>query len=160
MEKKAVEDLREQGFKLKEIANRMNRSIYWVQSRLDGKYEPNKTRIEKHFQDSIVIETLKKEGHNIIGGCTRTKYREFNQEIDVLSTKDGIIYVTEVKNLVTHHQLQTAIGQLILHQYGRRDTDHIVYQAVFPKKYKDHSFFSDELLNYLKNKININIIFM
>ena len=160
MEKITVEKLRSEGFKLKDIAERMSRSIYWVHSRLNGKYEPNRTRIEKHFQDSIVIERLKEGGHNILFGNTRTRCREFNQEVDVMSVKDGKIYITEVKNLVNHHQLQTAIGQIVLHQFGRKDVDYNVYQIVFPERYRDHSFFSISLLKYLRDEMKIDIVFM
>ena len=79
-----------------------------------------------------------------------------------MSTKDGFVYVTEVKNIVNHHQIQTAIGQLILHKFGYRKiySDKIIYQIVFPMKYRNYRYFSQDFLDYLDKDLGIKIIFV
>ncbi len=137
-ERKLVRKLRyDDNLKYKEIAQKLNRSLYWVHCRLSDKYKPAASRVEKRFQDSEVAAYLENQGHQIIKKTTRTKCDEFSQEVDILSSKDGSLFVTEVKNIVNHHQLQTAIGQLILHKFGyRKKTDKVIYQIVFPKNIK------------------------
>ena len=111
-ERKLVRRLRyEDKLKYKEIAEKLNRSLYWVHCRLSDKYEPAASRVEKRFQDQDVISFLEREGHKIIRSGTRTKCDEFTQEVDILSTKDGLTFVTEVKNIVNHHQIQTGFGK-------------------------------------------------
>jgi len=161
-ERKLVRKLRyDNNLKYKEIAQKLNRSLYWVHCRLSDKYKPAATRVEKRFQDDKVIVYFENQGHKIIRNNTRTKCDEFGQEVDVLSTKDGFVYVTEVKNIVNHHQLQTTIGQLILHKFGyRKKTDKVIYQIVFPEKYKSYRYFSRDFLNYLNVEIGIKVIFV
>lgn len=162
-EQELVRKLRyEDRLKYKEIAEKLGRSLYWVHCRLSDKYKPAATRVEKRFQDDEVIAYFESQGHKIIRCGTRTKCDEFSQEIDILSKKDGFLFVTEVKNIVNHHQLQTAIGQLILHKFGYRktDSDKIVYQIVFPKKYQAYRYFSQDFLDYLAKELGIKIIFV
>ncbi|MEK7449082.1 MAG: hypothetical protein AAB019_06320 [Planctomycetota bacterium] len=152
----------EEKLKYKEIAEKLNRSIYWVHCRLSDNYKPAASRVEKMFQDEQVISFLKQQGHEIITRDTRTKCNEFSQEVDVLSTKNGFIYITEVKNIVNHHQLQTSIGQIILHKFGYREKDkgNIIYQIVFPKKFSEYTYFSSDFINYLDKGLCIKIIFI
>lgn len=162
-EKNLVRDLRyNKKLKYSEIAEKFNRSLYWVHCRLSDKYKPMASRIEKRFQDQDVIAYLEKEGHWIIKYNTRTKCDEFSQEVDILSTKDSITYITEVKNVVNHHQIQTGIGQIILHKYGHKGEDkgNIVYQIVFPKEFSKYRYFSSIFLDYLDKKLGIKIIFV
>lgn len=162
-ERTLVRKLRyEDRLKYKEIAEKLNRSLYWVHCRLSDKYKPAATRVEKRFQDDEVIAYFESQGHKIIRSGTRTKCDEFSQEVDVLSTKDGFLILTEVKNIVNHHQLQTAIGQLILHKFGYRkaDCDKIVYQIVFPKKYREYRYFSRDFVDYLDKELGIKVIFV
>ena len=148
--------------KYKEIAEKLNRSLYWVHCRLSDKYKPAGSRVEKRFQDQDVISYLEKEGHKIIKNNTRTKCKEFSQEEDILSTKDGLTYITEVKNIVNHHQIQTGIGQMILHKYGYRqkEKDDVIYQITFPKKFSKYRYFSTDFINYLDKTLGIKIIFI
>ncbi len=162
-ERELVRKLRyEDKLKYKEIAQNLNRSLYWVHCRLSDKYKPVASRVEKRFQDDDVIVYFENQGHQIIKKKTRTKCDEFSQEVDVLSMKDGILYVTEVKNIVNHHQLQTAIGQLILHKFGYKEKDpgKTVYQMVFPKTCQTYRYFSGNFLDYLANEFGIKIIFI
>lgn len=148
--------------KYKEIAEKLNRSLYWVHSRLSDKYKPATSRVEKQFQDNDVISFLEKQGHRIIRSGTRTKCDEFSQEVDILSTKDRFIFITEVKNIVNHHQIQTGIGQMILHKFGyrKRDKESIIYQIAFPKKFIDYRYFSSDFIDYLDKNMGIKIIFI
>jgi len=162
-EQRLVKKLRyEEKLKYKEIAAKLNRSLYWVHCRLSDKYKPAASRVEKRFQDQDVISSLEKEGHKIIKDNTRTKCEEFSQEVDILSTKDGTTYITEVKNIVNHHQIQTGIGQMILHKYGYKEKDkgNIIYQIAFPKKFSRYRYFSDKFLDYLDKNPGIKIIFV
>lgn len=162
-ERQLVRKLRyEDKLKYKEIAEKLNRSLYWVHCRLSDKYKPAATRVEKRFQDDEVVAYFENQGHKIIKSGTRTKCDEFSQEVDILSTKDGFLFVTEVKNIVNHHQIQTAIGQLILHKFGYRKiySDKIIYQIVFPMKYRNYRYFSQDFLDYLDKDLGIKIIFV
>ena len=148
--------------KYKEIAEKLNRSLYWVHCRLSDKYQPAASRVEKRFQDNEVISYLEQQGHRILRSDTRTKCEEFSQEVDILSEKDGTIYITEVKNVVNHHQIQTGIGQIILHKYGyrKKDKGNIIYQIVFPKKFSEYRYFSPDFMDYLDKELGIKIIFV
>ena len=162
-EQELVRRLRyEEKLKYKEIAERLNRSLYWVHCRLSDKYKPAASRVEKRFQDRDVISFLENQGHKIIRSGTRTKCDEFTQEVDVLSTKDGIVFITEVKNIVNHHQIQTGIGQIILHKFGYRKIDkgNVIYQIVFPKKFAGYRYFSSDFINYLDEELGIKIVFV
>ena len=161
-EKELVRKLRYgEKLKYKEIAEKLNRSLYWVHCRLSDKYSPATSRVEKYFQKEV-ISFLEKQGHKIIKKNTRTKCKEFTQEVDIFSVKEGIVYITEVKNVVNHHQIQTGIGQIILHKYGRKKEDRgdIVYQLAFPKRFANYRYFSVDFINYLKTHIGIRIIFI
>jgi len=148
--------------KYKEIAEKLNRSLYWVHCRLSDKYEPAASRVEKQFQDKDVISFLEKQGHKIIRKDTRTKCDEFSQEADILSTKENLTFITEVKNIVNHHQIQTGIGQMILHKYGYRqkEKNDVIYQIAFPKKFSKYRYFSTDFIDYLDKTIGIKIIFI
>lgn len=160
-EKNLVRDLRYKNkLKYSEIATRLNRSLYWVHCRLSDKYKPAGSRVEKKFQDEEVRNFLEKNGHKIIYDGTRSKCPEFSQEVDIKSSKDGLTYITEIKNVVNHHQLQTAIGQIILHNYALRNKNDVVYQIVFPQKFQSWRYFSQEFLDYLKERLSISIIFI
>jgi Holliday junction resolvase-like predicted endonuclease len=162
-ERELVRKLRyEDKLKYKEIAEKLNRSLYWVHCRLSDKYQPAAARVEKRFQDAEVEAYFEKQGHKIIRNGTRTKCDEFSQEVDILSTKDGFIFVTEVKNIVNHHQIQTAIGQIILHKFAYRkiDTDKIIYQIVFPDKFREYRYFSQDFMDHLDKEFGIKIIFV
>lgn len=162
-EREIVRKLRyEDKLKYKEIAEKMNRSLYWVHCRLSDKYKPAASRVEKRFQDDEVAVYFESQGHNIITSNTRTKCNEFSQEVDILSTREEFLFVTEIKNIVNHHQLQTAIGQIILHKYGyrKKDTSNVIYQIVFPKKFAEYRYFSQEFLDYLDKELEIKIVFI
>jgi len=148
--------------KYKEIAEKLNRSLYWVHCRLSDKYKPAASRVEKRFQDENVISFLEKQGHKIIRKETRTKCNEFSQEVDILSTKGDFIFVTEVKNIVNHHQIQTGIGQLVLHKFGyrKKNKGNVIYQIVFPMKFSKYRYFSSDFIDYLDKKLGIRIIFV
>lgn len=92
---------------------------------------------ENKFTNENVIPYLVEElRHKIIKSNEKIKYKDFDQEVDVLSSDEGgRQFVTEVKSCLGDHQLQTAIGQLVLHKIGRGDdVSKTVYQIVFPKK--------------------------
>jgi len=162
-ERELIRKLRyEDKLKYKEIAKKLNRSLYWVHCRLSEKYEPAASRVEKRFQDQEVVSFLEKEGHRIITDGTRTTCDEFSQEVDILSVKDDTIFITEVKNVVNHHQLQTGIGQMMLHKFAYRNIDKhkIIYQIVFPKTFAEYRYFSSDFMEYLHKELGVRIIFV
>jgi len=79
----------------------------------------------------------------------RTSKKGITQETDIIATLNDKQYITEVKVHITHHQLQTAIGQLILHHYTYNEE--IELQIALPKE-ADKSKLPKELIEHLKNK--------
>ena len=67
-----IKNLREQGLTYEQIASNMNRSIYWVHTRLQGKYMPKGARAEKQFQEERVIPYMTKIGFTGILQYVRT----------------------------------------------------------------------------------------
>ena len=116
MEVERIRELRKSGLTYEEIANRLSRSVYWVHTRLRDAYHPTRTRAEKLFQESRVIPYLQTLGHRAVQQYQRIQGLGFSQEADIVSTLVGTAYVTEVKLHLTQHQLQTAIGQLVMHR--------------------------------------------
>lgn len=111
-----IQRLRKSGLTYEQIAKKLNRSIYWVHTRLREAYRPQRSRTEKLFQETRVVPFLRASGHADVRQYVRVEGEGYSQEADILSLNDGHAYITEVKLHVTHHQLQTAIGQLILHR--------------------------------------------
>ncbi len=154
-----VKEFRETGLTYEQIASKLNRSVYWVHSRLSKKYAPRVTLNEKQFQESQVIPWLINRGHKIISQYVRSEASLFIQEADILSLFEGKIYISEVKVSITHHQFQTAIGQLLLHSYAFKDEKNVYLQIVLPGKVKLEKF-TDEFLNFFANKYGIEVIFI
>lgn len=81
---------------------------------------------------------------------------EFIQEIDLLSVKNNILYVSEVKSVLNQKHLQQAIGQIILHKYALiyvHDIE-IRYYIIFPKvSYKKLEYCSNEVFNDIFKKL-------
>jgi hypothetical protein len=155
----SVKKLRESGMTYEQIAVQLNRSIYWVHTILRKKYTPRVTLNEKNFQESRVIPWLKNEGHNIIGQYVRSESGFFIQEADIISFYEGFLYITEVKVSITHHQFQTAIGQLLIHKFGYEDHSKLQLQIALPKEVRNDNL-SDDFLSFLDHKIGIRICFI
>jgi transcriptional regulator with XRE-family HTH domain len=152
-----IKVLRTEGLTYEQIASRMNRSIYWVHSRLKGKYTPRGARSEKNFQEERVVPYMIELGFSGILQYVRTSNEGVNQEADIISTLNGKQYITEVKVHITHHQLQTAIGQLLIHRFTyNRETE---LQIALPKE-ADLSKLPDMLINHLKDKERIHCLFV
>lgn len=151
-----VKKMRESGLTYEQIATQLNRSIYWVHTRLRAKYSPRVSLNEKNFQETRVIPWLINQGHKIVGQYVRSGLGLFIQEADIVSFFNGNIFITEVKVSITHHQLQTAIGQLLLHKYSYEDDSNLKLQIALPIEVRNQNI-SDELLNFLESKIGIKI---
>jgi len=115
-ELETVRSMRSSGMTYQEIAEKLNRSIYWVHSRLRGKYQPRSVRTEILFQEQAVVPWLQSIGHVILSQCERFTYDEFVLEADIISTLGADKWITEVKVSANGHELHTAIGQLVLHR--------------------------------------------
>jgi transcriptional regulator with XRE-family HTH domain len=150
-----IKSLRSKGLTYEQIASKMNRSIYWVHTRLQGKYSPKGARAEKHFQEERVVPYMLQIGFTGILQYVRTSKDVITQEADIISTFEGKQYITEVKVHITHHQLQTAIGQLILHRYTYDETAEL--QIALPEE-ADFSKLSEGLMEHLTNKEKIHFL--
>jgi len=150
-----IRKLREQGLTYEEIASNLNRSVYWVHTRLQGKYRPKGARAEKQFQEERVVPYMTQLGFTGILQYVRTSKQGVTQEADIIATLNDKQYITEVKVHITHHQLQTAIGQLILHRYTYNEE--VELQIALPKE-AGKSKLPNELIEHLKNKENIHFL--
>lgn len=152
-------DLRKQGLSYEKIADKLNRSVYWVHTRLREEYTPKGSRVEKKFQEERVVPFLKSIGHLDIQQYVRIEGEEYNQEADIVSTFERSIFITEVKVHITHHQLQTAIGQLILHRMAFPPDNIPKIQIALPSEAKRIKL-PETLVKLLKDIENIDILFI
>lgn len=152
-----VRKLRKQGLTYQQIASDLNRSIYWVHTRLHGKYMPKGARAESQFQEERVIPHMSRLGFEGILQYVRTSSGGITQEADVIATLKGKQYVTEVKIQITHHELQTAIGQLILYRYTYGENAEL--QIALPEE-ADMSKLSDDLVRHLETKEGLHFLFV
>lgn len=121
-----------------------------------AKYAPRISLSEKQFQESRVIPWLIGQGHKIVGQYVRSGEGFFSQEADIVSFFDGYMFITEVKVSITHHQLQTAIGQLLLHKFSYEDDSKLKLQIALPIEISNKNI-SNELFHFLESKIGIII---
>jgi transcriptional regulator with XRE-family HTH domain len=152
-----IRDIREQGLTYEEIASKLNRSVYWVHTRLQGKYMPKGARAEKQFQEERVVPYMSQLGFTGILQYVRTSKQGISQEADVIASLNGKQYITEVKIHITHHELQTAIGQLILHRYTYNEEAEL--QIALPKE-ADMSKLLIGLIEHLEEKEKFHILFV
>jgi hypothetical protein len=129
--------------------------------KLSTKTKKKKTKggLELNFQKHIE-EYLAIKGHNILKQ-DKSFYSTYNyQLIDIASIYDNIIYLTEVKIMIECQALQTAIGQLIIHQFTNKDSNlKYIYQIGLPYEYLETNNISKELENFL-NSLNIKILYV
>ena len=155
-----VQRLRAMGLTYEQIATKLNRSVYWVHTRLREVYRPQATRAEKLFQETRVVPFLQQAGHTHIRQYVRVEGAGYSQEADVVSIHEGAVNVTEAKLQLTHHQLQTAIGQLILHGLALANGQQTVrLQIALPEEAARRKIPSG-LLEALAKKENINVVFV
>lgn len=155
-----IQRLRASGLTYEQIANKLNRSVYWVHTRLRDAYRPQGTRAEKLFQETRVVPFLQEAGHTDIRQYVRVEGNGYSQEADVVSVHDGKVNVTEVKLQATHHQIQTAIGQLILHRLALAETQQTVHvQIALPEETMRRKA-PTTLIELLAKKESIHVIFV
>ena len=154
-----VTKLRHKGLTFEQIAAQLNRSIYWVHTRLRSKYTPRISQKEKEFQELSVVPWLLDQGHTITGQYVRSGEGLFIQEADIQSSCDGLLYVTEVKVSISHHQFQTAIGQLLLHKFALKDISTLRLQIALPAEVHAENI-SNELLHFMHHEIGIDVVFI
>jgi transcriptional regulator with XRE-family HTH domain len=152
-----VKKFRKQGLSYEEIASRLNRSVYWVHTRLQGKYRPKGHRAEKQFQEERVVPYMIRIGYTGILQYVRTSKAGVTQEADIIATLNDKQYITEVKVHITHHQLQTAIGQLIVHRFTYNENAEL--QIALPKE-TDMKKLPVDLVKHLKAKENLHFLFV
>jgi len=152
-----IKILRAEGLSYEQIASKLNRSIYWVHSRLQGKYTPRGARLENQFQEERVIPYMIELGFSDILQYVRTSREGVSQQADIISTINGKQYITEVKVHITHHQLQTAIGQLLIHRFTYNKEAEL--QIALPKE-ADLSKLPVELISHLEAIERIHFLFV
>ena len=152
-----IQNLRAEGLTYEQIASKLNRSVYWVHSRLQGKYTPRGARSEKQFQEERVIPYMIKLGFSGILQYVRTTKEGIVQEADIVATLSGRQYITEVKVHITHHQLQTAIGQLLIHRFTYNKEAEL--QIALPKE-SDLSKLPGALIRHLESSERIHFLFV
>ncbi len=152
-----IQTLRAEGLTYEQIASKLNRSVYWVHSRLQGKYTPRGARSEKQFQEERVVPYMVEIGFSGILQYVRTSKDGVVQEADIVSSLNGKQYITEVKVHITHHQLQTAIGQLLIHRFTYNNEAEL--QIALPKE-ADLSKLPNGLISHLENAERIHCLFV
>ncbi len=152
-----IHKFRQDGLTYEQIATRLDRSVYWVHSRLRAKYRPSKMRTERLFQEQRVVPFLISLGHELVGQCLRVGNAPHEQEADVVTMLGQIMCVTEVKLAITHHQLQTAIGQLSIHRYALRNYTSPILQLALPVE-AVNSRLSEEFARYLAESLKIDLL--
>ena len=150
---------RSSGMTYEQIAQRLGRSIYWVHSRLRGKYQPRNLRTERLFQDQAVIPYLLDAGHVVLAQCERSTYGQFVLEADVVSQHAKATWITEIKAGANGHELHTAIGQLVLHRALRPDGSEVRLQIAIPDEGRPPRL-TDPILDALRATANIQVIFV
>ena len=133
-------------------------SFVFAQSKKVG---PAKNRNDKYAQyPTLEFNYTSLNGYaKAIGGETiyyHSPIPQANLALLVRAT-DGKQYITEVKVQITHHQLQTAIGQLILYRYTYNE--HAKLQIALPKE-ADMSKLSNDLMLHLETKENFHFLFV
>ena len=123
---------------------------------------------EEVFRNTVVVPYLIEKGHKIIRvneRLTPTDSDGLKPRPDLISTCNGIVYITEVKGGYPRKRnmgsLQTVIGQLIVHQFMQQIQNHngVMYQAVFPSNCRYEKFFSPEFLKFL-HELEIEVLFL
>ncbi len=154
---KQIQTLRAEGLTYEQIASKLNRSVYWVHTRLQGKYTPRGARSEKQFQEERVVPYMIEIGFSGILQYVRTSKEGIVQEADIIATLNGKQYITEVKVHITHHQLQTAIGQLLIHRFTYNKE--VELQIALPKE-ADLLKLPGALIRHLEDTERIHLLFV
>ena len=116
---------------------------------------PKGARAEKQFQEERVVPYMSQLGFTGILQYVRTSKQGITQEADIIATLNGKQYITEVKVQITHHELQTAIGQLILYHFTYNEE--VELQIALPKE-ADMSKLPIGLIEHLKEEDNIHLL--
>ena len=159
LEVEKIQALRSEGLTYEQIAARLDRSIYWVHSRLRSQYRPRKVRNEKNFQEERVLPYLLSLGHILVAQYSRLESDSFPQEADLITTLEGRRWITEVKVSILHHEFHTAIGQLLIHRYACCKTDHPALQIALPEELHNPRL-SSGLVSFLKQQLGIDVLFV
>lgn len=125
-----VASLKANGATHVQIAEQLGKSVYWVHTRLNPKYTPLKQRGDKIAPEISELPQVTRENHEVVfQDIVRAKLIQdgyaienaitsgvgFSQNADIIATKSGETFIIEVKKDIKGQSLQTAIGQLILH---------------------------------------------
>jgi hypothetical protein len=152
-----IYEMRQQGMTYEKIAANLNRSVYWVHTRLRENYRPSKIRTERVFQEVRVVPYLLQTGHVLVEQCLRVGEVPFEQEADVVTRLAGRLCITEVKLGVIHHELQTAIGQLMIHRFALSSSDPPKLQLALPVEAID-SRFNENFTRYLAETLQVALV--
>lgn len=150
---KQIIQLRKKGKKLFEISKIIGRSIHFVYSRLNPKYQLGQLEID--YINSKVIPHLKKNKFKIIPPYSEKKK---NFWADIIAKKGNTYHIFEVKRTSQNSTLCFAIGEIII---SRMNNEQIKckkkYHIILP-----HSEEQDKVMKkksrFLKKYYNVDII--
>jgi DNA invertase Pin-like site-specific DNA recombinase len=92
-----IRELRGQGLIYEEIASNLNRSVYWVHTRLQGKYMPKGARAEKQFQEERVVPYMSQLGFTgIRQTSTNAIIRHIRGDCICRNWKDWLLVMTKL----------------------------------------------------------------
>lgn len=155
-----VKRLREEGMTYWEIANKIGRSYAWVYTRAasNGYMQVGGAQL---FKEEYVIPWLQMQEHMIVGKSMNTSYYQITAYIDVMSRKEGVIYIWDVEPEFSMKALQQGIGELTIHQWGwRGKVEEAVFGIVFPESEGIKVKAPEELFRWVKEKRDIRIEFI
>ncbi len=123
--------------------------------------------MEGEFCYTKVLPYLVEQGHKILKinkspAAARFKgYTTLSPHPDIVSVFQNIVYITEVKTGGGLFNIQTVVGQLVIHQFVHQSLNHtgIIYQAAFPALSLSRRMFSPELLKFL-HEMEIEVLFL
>jgi hypothetical protein len=79
---------------------------------------------------------------------------------DIVTKKDGINYVIEVKGCYHGHRIQTGIGQLFYYEFLNKGRSECKYVLVFPEGCKNATDFSDGFLENATSRLGTEFWFL
>jgi len=163
------------GISKRDLGRRFNRSVTWVNSRLDNRLRPKFKGLERSFVD-VVKKNLLARGfvvppesfypsgakrgfeaavwdspHLSVGGRTSRP--------DLFLYKEGVLYLFEVKYEMTAHNMERGLGQCVWNKFISPNSKVVL---VIPTHLKDKgNIVNDgEFLKYMKEKYDIDVWFI
>lgn len=106
---------------------------------------------------AYVKDFLTQNGHEILN--PEQKNWNWKTIPDIVSSKDGVIYLSELKHCLTREYIIKAIGQMIVYKYCYYPDETTILNIISPK---DNCIIGidDLFMAYLKDNHGINILLL